>query len=204
MTIAALLRHHGVKVPRYVTVDGQIVFDDVAPCATGYTHSTLGAVTPVSNHTFHGGEEEPDDRVEGSTAWWDDEERLDRHVKAMERSFPRFFYVPPEDGLSPCWGGVIDTGRGTFNVGIYPRRDEGLPSVALFDLRLGVNAGRRWLPSPHLYLNGNLCIADRDEWLPGEHTVATAAAWAAHWLAAYTEWRMTRRWPVEGVHALVA
>jgi hypothetical protein len=204
MTIAALLRHHGVKVPRYVTVNGQVVFDDVLPTPSGYAHVTLGTVTPVANHTFHGGDEEPDDGDDGQTVWWDDQGPLDRHVKAMERSFPKFVFVPPEAGSGPCWGGVIDTGRGRFNVGIFPRQDEGLPSVVAFDLRLGVNAGRRWVPSPHLYLNGNLCVANRNDWLSEEHTVATVTAWAAHWLAAYTEWRMTRRWPVEGVHAVVA
>lgn len=206
MTIAALLRHHGVNVPRYVTVDGQIVFDDVMPTHNGYAHPELGTVTPVARHTFHRGEEEPDDAPASPAdrAWWDAEEKLGRHIDAMKRSFPSFIYLPPEEGQRPCWGGVIDTGRGSFKVGIFPRRDEGLPSVAVFGPKLGVNAGRRWVPSPHLYVGGNLCVADQDDWKPDEHTVATVTAWAAHWLAAYTEWRMTRRWPMDGAHGLSA
>ena len=87
---------------------------------------------------------------------------------------------------------------------IMTRKDEGLPRIMVMGPRLGVHAGRKWIPSPHLYLNGNLCVADQQDWDPHEHTVATATTRAAHWLAAYTEWRMTSRWPVEGVHAVAA
>jgi hypothetical protein len=101
--------------------------------------------------------------------------------------------------------GDIDTGRGKFKVVVVLRRDQGLPFVRLFGgPRLGVNAGRRWMPSPHLYLNGNLCVADSADWNQDEHTAATVVAWTAHWLAAYTEWRITRRWPVQGVQSRVA
>lgn len=41
MTIAALLRHHGINVPRWVTVDGQIIFDDV----------TTSSSTSITRHT---------------------------------------------------------------------------------------------------------------------------------------------------------
>jgi hypothetical protein len=204
MTIAALLHHHGVQVPRFVTVNGRIVFDGVRSTSSGFAHTTFGSVTPVANHTFHGGSEEPDDVSHSGRTWWDDDERIGRHVSAMERSFPGFVYLPPEDDGGPCWGGVIDTGRGNFKVMIMPRRDEGLPRAAVLDLRLGVHAGRRWVPSPHLYLNGNLCVAGENDWDPAHHTVATVTAWAAHWLAAYTEWRITRRWPTEGVYTIAA
>lgn len=204
MSIASLLHHHGVEVPRYVTVKGQIVFDNVAPTSAGFTHGALGRVTPVANHTFHGGEE-PADMTTGSKAsWWDDNARVQRHIYAMERDFPDFVHLAADDGAGPCWGGEIDTGRGKFKVLILTRRDEGLPQVSVVGPKLGANAGRHWVHSPHLYLNGNLCVADQSEWDPAVHTVATVTAWAAHWLAAYTEWRMTRRWPVEGVQAVVA
>ena len=121
-----------------------------------------------------------------------------------EDSFPDWVYVPPENGWGPCWGGIIDTGRGKFKVGILLRRDEGLPRVVVFDRRLGAPAGHTWQRSPHLYDNDNLCVADLADWNPAEHTAATAAGWAAHWLAAYTEWRMSREWPVEGVHAVAS
>ncbi len=205
MTIAALLRHHGVNVPRFVTVDGRVVFDDVTAREGEYSHPTFGAVTPVANHTFHGGVEESDIDSGSQADWWADDDEISRHVDAMKRSFPNFTYLPPEKDTSPCWFGVIDTGRGSFKVAVILRRDRQLPRVAVLGrVRLGVSAGRRWQPSPHLYDNGNLCVADGSEWKSGEHTAATVTAWAAHWLTAYTEWRMTRQWPVEGVQLEVA
>lgn len=197
MTIAALLSHHGIEVPRYVTVDGQVVFDDVSVRTSGPTHATLGAVTPVPRHTFHGGGEEPGDDVH-LPAWWEVDDRLARHVSAMRECFPNFVYLEPEGDQAPCWAGPINTGRGTFRIAIFLRRDGGLPTVARFGAKLGRNSGRRWVASPHLFLNGNLCIAAQDDWQVDARTAATATAWAAHWLAAYTEWRITGRWPVAG------
>ena len=208
MTIAALLGHFGINVPRYVTMDGQIVFDGVtASAGGGFTSTTHGAVTPVTNHTFHGGEE-PDDAPTDPTesgAWWDDTAALDRHVAAMRQQFPGGVFVPAEDDMAPCWIGDINTGRGTFRVGVILRHDGGLPSVRVLSVpQLGVHVGRRWQPSPHLYTTGALCVADRSDWDPAVHTAATVTGWAAHWLAAFTEWRITRRWPVEGVQSRVA
>lgn len=203
MTIAALLRHHGINVPRWVTVDGQIIFDDVTTSSSTSIHPTYGAVTPVSNHTFHGGEDEPTDDASNSP-WWENDDQLTRHRSAMESAFPTWSYVPASDDRGPSWVGPLDTGRGKFWVAIWTRHDQGLPRVAVLGPKLGVNAGRRWIPAPHLYLNGSLCVASTDDWQPAEHTVATVVTWAAHWLAAYTEWRMTRRWPVEGTLSLAA
>ncbi|SMC71770.1 hypothetical protein [Janibacter indicus] len=206
MTIAALLGHFKIDVPRYVTMDGQIVFSGVTASDSGnYTHTDHGTVSPVANHTFHGGEDEPADGPDTPTHWWDDSDALAWHIEDMKRCFPKFIFVPASEKAAPCWIGEIDTGRGKFEVIVVLRRDRGLPSVAkIGGPQLGVSAGRRWIPSPHLYLNGNLCVADRGDWRPDEHTAATATAWAAHWLAAYTEWRITRRWPVEGVRSRAA
>lgn len=86
MTIAVLLGHFGIHVPRYVTMDGQIVFDGVtATGGGGHTHTDHGPVTSIANHTFHGGEEEPDDGPDTPTQWWDDGDALARHVEDMER-----------------------------------------------------------------------------------------------------------------------
>lgn len=206
MSIAALLGHFGIHVPRYVTVDGRIVFDNVISSGSGtYTHPTYGAVSRLTNHTFHGGTEDADVGPPAPEQWWDDHEQLAPHVEAMERSFPGFTLVAADADLSPCWVGEIDTGRGKFKIIVVLRRDKGLPFVSLVGgPRLGVTAGRRWTPSPHLYLNGGLCVADSADWDPDEHTAATVVAWTAHWLAAFTEWRITRRWPVEGVQSRVA
>ena len=204
MSIASLLHHHGVDVPRYVTVNGQVIFDDVHSTSVGFAHSTFGSVTPVANHTFHGGDEAADNVSLHEDVWWNDDTRLQRHISAMEQAFPRFIYLAAADGVGPCWGGELDTGRGKFKVIVMTRGDEGLPRVAVIGPKLGAHAGRRWIPAPHLYLNGNLCVADESEWDPSVHSVATATAWAAHWLAAYTEWRMTRQWPVAGVMSVAS
>ena len=204
MSMPALLSHFGIDTARFVTATGEVVFDGVTRVGNSFAHAVHGAVTPVAKHTFHGGEGDPDDGRVGPTVWWNDEHQISRHVQAMELAFPNFVYVPPDDDSGPIWGGTIDTGRGKFEIGVFPRVDQGLPSITVFNRNLGAPAGRRWHPAPHLYVNGNLCVADRDDWNPAEHTVATAAAWAAHWLAAYTEWRMSRLWPVEGVQAVAS
>lgn len=199
MSMPALLSHFGINTARFVTSTGQIVFDGVTKTGTGFTHATFGAVTPVAKHTFHGGKEGTDADQNSTAVWWDDPDQIQRHIQAMEKAFPSFVYAAPQDGSGPCWVGIIDTGRGRFKIGIYLRRDQGLPRVVVFNRRLAMPAGRWWQPSPHLYVNGNLCVADADDWHPVEHTAATATAWAAHWLAAFTEWRMSRQWPGEGV-----
>ncbi|GAB2490421.1 hypothetical protein [Nocardiopsis aegyptia] len=200
MTVSTLLAHFGVNVPRYVTMNGEIVFNNVVPeSGGGYFHSTHGRVTAVPDHTFHGGPEEADSELSGPARWWDDEVQIMRHVEAMKKAFPNFAYLPASDDLNPCWIGDINTGRGKFRVGVVLRSDKKIPSVTLLNSRrLGAHAGRRWQRSPHLYDNNNPCVASCDDWDPEDHTVATATAWAAHWLAAYTEWRISRKWPVEG------
>jgi hypothetical protein len=204
MSMPALLSHFGINTARFVTTTGEVVFGGVTSTRSGaFTHATLASVTPVANHTFHGGEEVPDQGPDGPTAWWDQDDQVIRHVEAMKRAFPYFTYIPADNDLAPSWIGEINTGRGRFKIAVVLRRDRGLPSVRVVNgPRLGANAGGTWVPSPHLYLNGNLCVADRDDWNPDEHTAATVTAWAAHWLAAYTEWRMSRRWPAEGVQSV--
>lgn len=155
---------------------------------------------PVAKHTFHGGEEPGD--VAANEPWWHaDDVALQRHVSEMARYFPSFSYVPPTKDLAPTWIGTINTGRGSFRIAIVVRRDRGLPTVVpLGKVKFGRSVKGRWTPSPHLFTSGNLCVADRADWDPETHTAATATGWAAHWLAAYTEWRLTGRgWPVEGV-----
>lgn len=200
MSVPSLLRHHGVRVPRFVTVAGQVVFDNVDTAPSGFVHREFGPVTAVAPHRFHGGAEEPEAALaQQGSDWWDEPDTLARHVDAMGSSFPGFVYLPAEDGLPPSWGGTINTGRGQFEVLIMTRRDQGLPRVHVSKPRLGANAGRRWQRPPHLYSSGSLCVADSGDWDPSRDTAATVTAWAAHWLAAYSEWRITRQWPVEGV-----
>jgi hypothetical protein len=201
MTIPTLLRHLGIDVPRFVTVDGQIVTDGVERTVTGATHIAHGSVTPLVQHTFHGGADPY--LAPTRTNWWDDGDALNPHREAMALAFPSFEYSSPREMQPPAWFGVINTGRGRFKVGVFLRRDEGLPSIRVFGPQLGAHSSGRWVRSPHLYDSGYLCVADQADWNSATHTAATATAWAAHWLAAYTEWRMSRLWPAEGVRHAV-
>lgn len=202
MTIPALLSRFGMDAQRYVSESGRIIFDGVTETAEGrYSHAEYGKVTALKNHTFHGGAGAPDDHLPAE-AWWLREGALVRHDRAVGLAYPGFVRSSLEDGSPPVWAGYIDTGRGHFMIGVFARHDGGLPAVRILKgPKMGIARGRRWIPSHHLYLNGDLCVADRDDWDPQEHTVADVIGWAAHWLAAYTEWRMTERWPVEGMHA---
>ena len=200
MTMATLLSHFGLSAERYVTTSGQVVFGGVTKSAVGLTHPAYGAVTPVSNHTFHGGDDPVDD---GADDWWTDDVKVVTHIVSMKQAFPQFQYLPGDDDTAPCWVGDIDTGRGAFTIGVFLRRDEGLPFVSVLSKQpLGRAAGKRFIRSPHLYDSGSLCIADQSDWDQNVHTAATATAWAAHWLAAFTEWRITLKWPVDGVHVV--
>lgn len=200
MSIASLLSHHGVDIPRYVTVDGQIVFSGVSVTSTGSAvHETLGPVTPVANHTFHGGKDRPEGA--GFDLWWDDPAELGRHLDAVRKAFPGFIYTEAASGFGPRWTGKINTGRGTFTLEVELRADRSLPMLRVIGPKLGAFSSGRWVRSEHLYDSGNLCVADVDEWHADEHDAATAIGWGAHWLAAYTEWRMSRRWPTDGTHA---
>jgi len=202
MSIASLLSHHGISVPRYVSVDGRIVFDGVTASPAGLAHHTLGQVTAVRAHTFHDGFD-PATPIHADP-WWSKPGAVDSHVAAMARTFPGFKYVTSTDVTAPTWRGRIDTGRGSFIVEAALRPDGGLPSLKVLGPKLGAFSSGRWVPSPHLYANGNLCIADQSDWNSEDHDVSVAVAWAAHWLAAYTEWRMSRRWPADGTTAHAA
>mgnify|MGYP001182261651 FL=1 len=194
MTIPTLLRHIGVTVPRYVTVAGQIVTDpQVSP-----TSFPPMAVQP---HRFHGGDDPAPPRECYAGAWWNvDPDARAADEAAMQLHFPGF--VQFGDSADLAYGGVIDTGRGRFEILVLPHVDKSLPTVVPCRNNLGRQTGRRIQQPDHVYLNGNLCVASTTDWLPDRHTTATAVGWAAHWFAAYTEWRMSGRWPTEGVDAV--
>ncbi|SFB38878.1 hypothetical protein SAMN05192575_109175 [Nocardioides alpinus] len=203
MTIADLLTHHGHKKPRWVDVDGRMLFS--APAATS------GALA-LKPHTFHSGEDpvdSPDPGVARSLTaanlpWWSNPDDLEPHRAAMAAHFPGFTYFEPDEDRGPAWIGVLDSGRGRFRIGVVLRRDRGLPFVTVLNTKIGKNTRYGWTSPSHAYISGNPCIADQDDWNPDEDMVATAVAWTAHWLAAYTEWRITNRWPIEGFHPNVA
>jgi hypothetical protein len=109
------------------------------------------------------------------------------------------FRLDDSDGAY-TWHGIIDTGRGCFRIRVEGESERGMPMIVPIRPRaLGRNEGQRgFRKSEHLYRNGNLCVADVVDWDPRAHTTATAIAWGAHWLAAYTDWRLGGPWPTEG------
>lgn len=197
MTIPALLEHVGVHVPRYVTVDGTIVFEQTA------TAMPQAAPMALQPHQFHGGEDPAPERIKYADAWWNSD-ACARSVdeEAMRTYFPGFVQFAEDGGYA--YGGEINTGRGRFRVLVLPHIDRSLPSIIPLNKNLGRPMGRRLERPPHLYTSGNLCVASASEWKPLEHTTATAVGWAAHWFAAFTEWRITRRWPTDGFGATAA
>lgn len=202
MTIPALLSKMSRRVPRYVTINGLVISGGVTAAAAGHTHPEHGRVTPVVAHRNHGGRV-PDDRV-GSRWWVEEPQRLEAEVAAMASAFPGF--APGHREGRPSWTGTLNTGRGVFEVELVHRADHSLPDVIpVTPTRLRRREGRRHFPSPHLFVSGNLCVARRKEdWRPNIHDMTVVVAWTAHWLAAYTEWRITGRWNCEGTDVDVA
>jgi hypothetical protein len=195
MTVATLLAHVGIDVPRYVTVDGEIVLDPSGPRAA--------AASPmrIEPHRFHGGDDPAPTRNKYDKAWWNtDLEARAADENSMRTHFPGFS-LHSENG-DYFWSGKINTGRGTFAILVLPHVDRSLPSVVPGIKNLGRPEGRRLRRPPHMYNSGALCVAAATDWDPSRHTTATAVAWAAHWFAAYTEWRMRGYWPTGGYGAV--
>ncbi len=194
MTVATLLAHVGIDVPRYVTVDGEVVLESSAQRAAT-------SALRIEPHRFHDGRDPAPARNKYDTAWWNtDLEARAADEKSMRAHFPGFS-LHSEDG-DYSWSGKINTGRGTFAILVLPQVDRSLPSVVPRIRNLGRPEGRRLRRPPHLYSSGALCIAATTDWDPTRHTTATAVAWAAHWFAAYTEWRMRGYWPTDGYGAV--
>lgn len=191
MSLPNLLRRVGHTVPRGVSIDGRIVTGAAARVAVA-----AGTATWVEPHVFHGGED-PTEPEESASGWWTDADARRRDIEAMAAAFPDFQLT--EEGGMYKWEGVLDTGRGRFRIKIVDSPTKALPTVVPVQPQAFTrHEGRRFVRSPHLYLSGNLCVADRDDWDPERHTTATVVAWAAHWLAAYTDWRLSGCWPTQG------
>lgn len=194
MTLATMLSHVGIDVPRYVTVDGEIVLDPTS------STSATSAPMAVASHRFHDGDDPAPTRSSYTDAWWNaDLDARAADEAAMAAHFPGFHQLGENDDY--FFGGELNTGRGRFKIFVLPHVDRSLPSVVPLHKGLGRPMGRRLQRPPHLYTSGNLCIATNSDWNSSERTTATAVAWAAHWFAAYTEWRISGRWPTEGFGA---
>lgn len=196
MSILDIVRYHGHNVSPFVEADGRVRFVSDATGAASHAGIADGASgLRVKPHTFHGGTEPADSEP---SAWWTEPGALDRDRAAVEAAFPGFIEISHTD-RPPSWRGTIDSGAGRFEIEIQHRRDRELPLVIpIAPRKRHAPSGRGMVQSPHLYVNGNLCVADREDWDPSTDTVATVIAWAAHWHAAYVVWRASRRWPSEG------
>ncbi len=194
MTVATLLAHVGINVPRYVTVGGEVVLDPATSRATPPLR--------IEPHRFHDGHDPAPARNKLDEAWWNtDPEARAVDENAMHTYFPNFSLYSDE-GNDYIWSGTINTGRGSFVIFVLPQVDQSLPTIVPKMKNLERPEGRRLRRSPHLYDSGAVCVAAASDWDPTRHTTATAVAWAAHWFAAYTEWRMRGYWPTDGYGAV--
>jgi len=191
MTLPSLLRRVGLDVPRGVSVDGRLITGRAALAALA-----AGTATCMSPHAFHGGDDPPSTNT--PFAWWRDADARAADCAAVARAFPGFTLDEADGEFT--WRGTLDTGRGRFVIDVVADAAGSLPRIIPVSPRvLGRNEGRRgFRPSPHLYTSGHLCVANATDWDAANHTTATAIAWAAHWFAAYTDWRLGGRWPTEG------
>src|SRR4051794_30417526 len=116
MTVATLLAHVGIDVPRYVTVDGEIVLDPSVSRAV--SAATLG----IEPHRFHDGNDPAPTRSRYEMAWWNlDQEARAADIHSMRTHFPGFLLHNENGDYS--WTGKINTGRGTFAVLVLPHVD---------------------------------------------------------------------------------
>src|SRR5665213_475033 len=155
MSIATLLRHVGVNVPRYVAVNGSVVLGRP-------TESSGLSLTP---HRFHGGSLDDGAQATSPTdAWWDtDTERRQRDETVMAHYFPGFVVTPEDYG----YVGILDSGRGRFEVLVRPRANGRCPHITpVSPKRLGRTEGKWWRRAPHLYDSGDLCVAAPTDWNP--------------------------------------
>jgi hypothetical protein len=119
MTVATLLAHVGINVPRHVTVGGEVVLD----LPTSRTTPSLR----IEPHRFHDGRDPAPARKKLDKAWWNaDPEARAVDENAMHTYLPGFSLYSGE-GNDYIWSGTINTGRGSFR---YFRTPAGRPVVA--------------------------------------------------------------------------
>lgn len=129
MTVATLLAHVGIDVPRYVTVGGQIVLDP----AVAATTSPLR----IEPHRFHAGVDPARVRKRFGAAWWNtDLVARAADESAMRTYFPNFTLHGSEQD-DYLWSGTFNTGRGSFSILVLPQVNHSLPSVIPMKKNLG-------------------------------------------------------------------
>ena len=182
------------RKPRYVTIEGLLVTEGIVTTDAGFTHARFGRVTQIEPHDFHDGPEATDSAAAGP--WWETApDRLASERVHMADAFPGFQFVDL-DG-KPSWEGTINSGRGLFEARLTHRADHSIPRIEVIrPHRLERKTGRRMQRAPHLFDSGALCVAREEDWDAERHDLVTAVGWAAHWLAAYSVWRVSgEKWP---------
>jgi hypothetical protein len=197
MSVLCLLRKISPKTPRFVTLDGQLVFG-AAAVGSSYQHPSRGPVARVEPHHFHGGTSDDTVEAEALEPWWvEHPERVEEEVERMKSAFPGFELIDRTETLT--WKGSIMQPPWKFDLLLSHRKDHSLPiGKVISPSRLGRPEGRRFVKPPHVYLSGNPCFASKDDWDANTHDMVTVVCWAAHWIAAYREWWMNGSWPTVG------
>ncbi len=147
MGLPALFRLASGRRPMFVTIDGRLVTDAVAPDGRPNVR--------VEPHTNHGGT--PAKELPSKPWWVEQPDLLQAEVDHMSETFPGFT-LRARHGR-PTWLGTINTGRGQFIVAIEHRSDRALlPRVeVLKPRRLERKEGGQYRRSEHLYIDDSVC-----------------------------------------------
>lgn len=186
-----MLKLHGHDLRREVTSAGSVVFDvKNHPAPRGM---------PLAPHTFHGGDAPEDVAVAKGSEWWLIGDAAARDRAAMSEWFPDFHEIEGTEDAPPRWLGTLGDVSSPVEVVIVHAADRSLPRVLpMVDIPQKRVLRGRFRVTPHLFLNGSLCVASPEDWDPDRDTVAVVAGWAAHWLACYREFCKSGEWPTDG------
>ena len=161
MTLPSLLRRVGIDVPRGVSVDGRVLTGRAATAAVA-----AGTATSVVPHMFHGGDDPVPDPAMGSP-WWDDPAARDADVAAVGRRLPGLPARRRSTAATPSPASSTP-GAARFTVSVVADPAGGLPTIVpVLPRALGRHEGLcGFRPAEHLYVSGNLCVADDGDWDP--------------------------------------
>jgi hypothetical protein len=122
-----------------------------------------------------------------SMTWYEDNpRRLLIEKRALEQSFPQFYFFRSGSALGVR--GYLSTSRGGFYSLeiLYPSSfPYGAPEVYVLSPSIS--------DALHKFDGNQICV-HYNEWRP-QYTITVMIGWAAHWLHSYEIWKSTGRWP---------